>query len=90
MKDAIIELEYHHEDTNGVRTLKVIMKLLLRILRHQDEQNRYFEFLTNHFDLGAEEVAFLYKKRLGIEILFKKMKQNFQLRYFMEKTKIHL
>ena len=30
----------------------------------------------------AEEVAFLYKKRWGIEILFKKMKQNFQLHYF--------
>ena len=30
----------------------------------------------------AEEVAFLYKKRWGIELLFKKMKQNFQLHYF--------
>jgi hypothetical protein len=30
----------------------------------------------------VEEVAFLYKKRWGIEILFKKMKQNFQLHYF--------
>jgi hypothetical protein len=27
-------------------------------------------------------VAFLYKKRWGIEIMFKKMKQNFQLHYF--------
>jgi len=28
------------------------------------------------------QVAFFYKKRWGIEILFKKMKQNFQLHYF--------
>lgn len=33
-------------------------------------------------DSTAEEVAFLYKKRWGIELLFKKMKQNFQLHYF--------
>lgn len=30
----------------------------------------------------TEEVAFLCKKRWGIELLFKKMKQNFQLHYF--------
>ena len=50
--------------------------------RYQDERNRQFEFLTNNFDIWAEEVAFLYKKRWGIEIMFKKMKQNFQLHYF--------
>jgi hypothetical protein len=33
-------------------------------------------------EISAEEIAFLYKKRLGIELLFKKMKQNFQLNYF--------
>ncbi|MEN8230806.1 MAG: transposase [Bacteroidota bacterium] len=51
-----------------------------KVLR--DEKNRYYEFLTNSFDIAAEEVAFLYKKRWGIELLFKKMKQNFQLHYF--------
>ncbi len=40
------------------------------------------EFLTNNFDNTAEEVACLYKKRWGIELSFKKMKQNFQLHYF--------
>lgn len=49
---------------------------------YQDEKNRYYEFLTNNFEITAKEVAFLYKKRWGIEILFKKMKQNFQLHYF--------
>ncbi len=28
------------------------------------------------------EIALIYKKRWGIELLFKKMKQNFQLHYF--------
>jgi IS4 transposase len=39
-------------------------------------------FITNNFTITTEEVALIYKKRWGIEILFKKMKQNFQLQYF--------
>ena len=56
--------------------------MTLRKVSYQDQQNRYYDFLTNKFDISAEDVAFLYKKRWGIEILFKKMKQNFQLHYF--------
>lgn len=82
LRDEIIELEYHPEDENGRRQLKVVKHLRLRKVCYQDEQNRYYEFLTNSFDISAEEVAFLYRKRWGIELLFKKMKQNFQLHYF--------
>jgi hypothetical protein len=39
-------------------------------------------FLTNLFDLPAEQIALLYKKRWEIELLFKKIKQNFPLQYF--------
>ena len=55
--------------------------------RRQDYQNHYFDFLTNNFEIEAEDSAFLYKERWGKEILFKKMKQSrlllgFQLHYF--------
>jgi len=80
--DEIIELGYYPEDENGKRQMKTTRQLRLRKVCYQDEQNRYYEFLTNSFDITAEEVAFLYKKRWGIELLFKKMKQNFQLHYF--------
>ena len=82
LREEIIELEYHPEDSNGKRQMKVTKRLRLRKVCYQDEKNRYYEFLTNNFDIVAEEVALLYKKRWGIEILFKKMKQNFQLHYF--------
>ena len=82
LRDEIIELEYHPEKEDGKQDLKTKLKMRLRKVSYQDEQNRYFEFLTNNFDISAEDVAFLYKKRWGIEILFKKMKQNFQLHYF--------
>ncbi len=82
LRDQIIELTYHPENENGKRQMKVFKKIRLRKVCYQDEKNRYFEFLTNNFEISAEEVAFLYKKRWGIELLFKKMKQNFQLHYF--------
>ena len=82
LKEEIIELEYFPEDKNGKRQTKVKAKLQLKKVCYHDEKNRYYEFLSNSQESTAEEIAFLYKKRWGIEILFKKMKQNFQLHYF--------
>lgn len=82
LKDQTIEMIYYPEDENGKRQTKIKKTIKLRKVAYQDESNRYFEFLTNNFEITAEEVAFLYKKRWGIELLFKKMKQNFQLHYF--------
>jgi hypothetical protein len=56
--------------------------LILRRVEYQDEKNRQYVFLSNNFSISALEIALVYKKRWGIEILFKKMKQNFQLNYF--------
>ena len=42
-----------------------------------------FEFLTNNFDLTAEKIARIYKQRWQIELLFKQLKQNFPLKYFL-------
>jgi len=64
------------------RQMKVTKPIRLRKACYQDKQNCYYEFPANSFDIAAEEVAFLYSKRWGIELLFKKMKQNFQLHYF--------
>jgi hypothetical protein len=82
LRDEIIELEYHPEKEDGKQDLKTKLIMRLRKVSYQDQQNRYYDFLTNNLDISAEDVAFLYKKRWGIEILFKKMKQNFQLHYF--------
>jgi len=82
LRDEIIELEYNPEDETGKKQTKITKTVRLRKVCYQDEKNRYYEFLTNNFEITAEEVAFLYKKRWGIEIMFKKMKQNFQLHYF--------
>ena len=72
LRDETIELSYHPEDDNGKKLTNQQKTLRLRRLCYQDEKNRYFEFLTNNFDIEAEEVAFLHKRRWGIELLFKK------------------
>jgi IS4 transposase len=48
------------------------------------KKKKIYYFLTNLFDLPAEQRALLYKKRWEIELLFKKIKQNFPLQNFME------
>jgi hypothetical protein len=82
LQEEIIELEYSPEDKNGKKQTKNKATLRLKKVCYQDDRNRYFEFISNSMDSTAEEIAFLYKKRWGIELLFKKMKQNFQLHYF--------
>jgi len=77
-----IELVYVPEDESGKRQNKKRERVTLRRVCYQDEKNRHYVFLTNNLEIPAEEVAFLYKKRWGIELLFKKMKQNFQLHFF--------
>lgn len=82
LREDTIELEYCPEDENGKKQAKGKQVLRLKKVCYQDDQDRYYEFITNSMESTAEEVAFLYKKRWGIELLFKKMKQNFQLHYF--------
>lgn len=54
-----------------------------RIAYWDSENGRLFEFITNNFELAAEKIALIYKKRWQIELLFKQLKQNFPLKYFL-------
>jgi len=54
-----------------------------RIDYWDSENGRLFEFITNNFDVLAEKIALIYKKRWQIELLFKQLKQNFPLKYFL-------
>lgn len=42
-----------------------------------------FQFLTNNFTYSAATIADIYKQRWQIELFFKRIKQNFQLHYFL-------
>ena len=74
LKEEIIEISF--KQNKEIKTLK------LRRICYQDDKGRKYVFICNNLVITAEEIALIYKKRWGIELLFKKMKQNFQLHYF--------
>ena len=47
------------------------------------QTGKYFEFLTNDSVAEPLIIAGLYKKRWSIELLFKRLKQNMPLQYFL-------
>lgn len=76
LEDVLIELT--------VKDGKTTSKLKLRKIRFYDrELKREFEFLTNLFEMRPDLVAAIYKLRWQIELLFKQLKQNFPLKYFL-------
>lgn len=83
--------EYIHsgvrEDTLIALTVKDgkdTRKLTLRKIRFYDREfKREYEFLTNLFEMRADLVAAIYKLRWQIETLFRQLKQNFPLKYFL-------
>ena len=53
---------------------------LRRIKYYDKEKDITLVFLTNNFDLKALEIATLYKKRWQIEVFFRWIKQNLQIK----------
>ena len=63
---------------NGVE----IQRLKLRRIVFKTDEGKIYEYVTNNFELPANQIATIYKNRWMIELLFKQIKQNFPLRYF--------
>jgi len=76
LEDAIIDLTVKDKTENSVLKLRKV-KFYDRTLK------RTFEFLTNLFEIRADLIAAIYKLRWQIELLFKQLKQNFPLKYFL-------
>lgn len=55
---------------------------LRKIKFYDQETDRNFVFLTNNFELSAQQVAFLYKNRWQIELFFKWIKQHLKVKAF--------
>jgi hypothetical protein len=77
LKDELISIEVNE---NNIVQKTITLR---RVAYWDDEHKRCFEFLTNLFDLDAGHIALIYKQRWKIELLFKQLKQNFPLNYFL-------
>ncbi|MCC9041175.1 IS4 family transposase [Myroides sp. M-43] len=76
LQDQIIEV--------NIKENNILAKLKLRKVKFYDRENkRVFEFITNLFELRADMITALYKLRWQIELVFKQLKQNFPLKYFL-------
>ena len=66
----------------GKRGLK-FPGLLRRIVFYCEETQKELVFLTNDLDSAVSEIAALYKRRWQIELCFKWIKQNLELKRFL-------
>jgi hypothetical protein len=79
-KKACVLIEEHiHQSYKDAKEQK---PLCLRRVTYRDEKGRIYHIITNNWDITAQEVALIYKYRWTIELVFKKLKQNFQLHFF--------
>lgn len=61
-----------------------IQQVKCRLITYFDKDtNREFQFITNNFEWEPSKAADFYKKRWQIELLFKRLKQNMPLKYFL-------
>ena len=74
-KDIIVQLGFPQKKTEQVQA---------RIIFYKDPTSKKFlKFLTNDLESKANKIAELYAKRWNIELLFKRLKQNMPLQYFL-------
>ena len=61
-------------------------KKLRRVVYYAETLNRTFIYITNNFEISAEQIALLYKYRWQVELFFKWIKQHLKIKSFWGTT----
>lgn len=78
LKDEIIMLSSKKAVKTGIDQVQ------LRLVHvYKPDENKVIEIITNQLDWKARTIADLYKKRWDIELFFKAIKQNLQIKTFV-------
>jgi hypothetical protein len=78
LKDEIIILSSKKAIETGINEHQ------LRLVHvYKEDENKVIEIISNQLDWSARTIADLYKKRWDIELFFKAMKQNLQIKTFL-------
>ena len=78
LKDEIIILT-----SNAAKKCGLDKEKLRLVHVYKEDENKVIEIITNQLDWKAETIADLYKKRWDIELFFKAIKQNLQIKSFL-------
>jgi IS4 transposase len=77
LKDEIIQLTSDRAIETGISKHK------LRLVHvYKEDENKVIAIITNQLDWEYNTIAALYKKRWDIELFFKALKQNLQVKTF--------
>lgn len=71
---------------NSFKGRKSYPAVLRRVSYVDLESGQRFVFLTNRFDLPALTIAMIYRRRWGIELFFRWIKQHLRLRGFFSNS----
>jgi hypothetical protein len=78
LKDEVIVLSSNKAIRTGISDVH------LRLVHvYKEDENKVIEIITNQLDWTARTIADLYKKRWDIELFFKAIKQNLQVKTFV-------
>jgi hypothetical protein len=60
---------------------------LRRVTWRDEESGEVYQYITNNFELSADQIALIYKNRWQIELFFKWIKQNLKIKSFLGTSK---
>jgi hypothetical protein len=72
---------------NSLRSQKKQLPDVRQVVYWDAESEREYTFITNHFELPAQTIADIYKQRWQVELFFKWIKQNLQIKAFVGLSK---
>ncbi|MCC5931473.1 MAG: IS4 family transposase [Cyclobacteriaceae bacterium] len=78
LKDELIYLSGQAAKKVGIDQIQ-----LRRVAIYKEDENKVIEVITNNLDWEAATIAELYKRRWQIEVFFKLIKQNLQIKTFL-------
>ena len=84
------EFDPQHNTPNNILRDEIItvekngqMIELRRLAYWDDDKKKTYSFISNNFLLSPDKICDIYKQRWQIETMFKRLKQNFPLKYFL-------
>jgi hypothetical protein len=81
LKDEMIEVVYKEKTEENASVQKKLQ--IRRIAYYSQKHKTTFVYQTNNLELSASDIIAIYQNRWQIESFFKKLKQNFPLKYFL-------